>query len=73
MTTIFTLENHQAFLGKFRLKLTPANIEMLDLAYDISKYSHRNQVRESGERYFDHCKAATLILVDELGVNDVEL
>lgn len=66
-------ENHQKFLARFELKLPQRQIELLDFAYDMSKYSHRGQVRESGERYFEHCRAATLILVDELGVMDIDM
>ncbi len=66
-------EDHRSFMRRFRLKITPADIEKLDYAYDVAKYGHRNQFRESGARYFEHIRATAIILVDELGVTDVEV
>ena len=45
----------------------------MDYAYDMAKYGHRNQVRESGARYFEHVRATALILVDELGITDLDI
>lgn len=66
-------ENHAAFLRRFKLKITPADLEKLDFAYDLAKYGHRVQQRESGERYFEHLRAVALIIVDELGIMDAEI
>ncbi len=66
-------EDHGSFLSRFTLKLPPTDLERLDFAYDLSKYSHRNQFRENGDRYFEHLRASALILIDELGVMDVDL
>ncbi len=66
-------EDHDSFLKRFLLKITPSDIGRLDYAYDIAKYGHRNQFRESGARYFEHVRATAIILVDELGITDVEL
>jgi GTP pyrophosphokinase len=66
-------EDHASFLGRFRLKVTPTDLKRLDMAYDMAKYGHRNQFRESGERYFEHVRSTAIILVDELEVYDVEL
>jgi GTP pyrophosphokinase len=66
-------EDHESFLRRFRLKVTPTDLKRLDMAYDMAKYGHRNQFRESGERYFEHVRSTAIILVDELGVYDVEL
>ena len=66
-------EDHQSFISRFKLKITPADIEKLDFAYDMAKYGHRNQFRESGARYFEHLRATAIILVDEFGITDVEL
>lgn len=65
-------EDHASFLRRFRLKVTPKDLKRLDMAYDMAKYGHR-QFRESGERYFEHVRSTAIILVDELGVYDVEL
>lgn len=70
---VVTGEDHASFLRRFRLKVTPTDLKRLDMAYDMAKYGHRNQFRESGERYFEHVRSTAIILVDELGVYDVEL
>jgi len=66
-------EDHASFLRRFKLKVTPKDLKRLDMAYDMAKYGHRNQFRESGERYFEHVRSTAIILIDELGVYDVEL
>lgn len=66
-------ENHTAFLQRFKLKIKPADLDKLNFAYDLAKYGHRNQKRESGERYFEHLRAVALIIVDELEILDVEI
>ena len=66
-------EDHNSFMQRFRLKVTQADIERLDFAYDMAKYGHRNQFRESGARYFEHVRATAIILVDELRVTDAEV
>lgn len=66
-------ETHESFLSRFYLKITPKNLAKLDFAYDGAKYAHRNQSRESKERYFEHVRAVALILVDEFGITDFEI
>jgi GTP pyrophosphokinase len=66
-------EDHDSFLKRFRLKITPDEMARLDYAYDMAKHGHKEQFRESGARYFEHVRAATIILVDELGVTDTEI
>jgi GTP pyrophosphokinase len=63
-------ETHASFLARLELKHTPEDIALIDFAYDMSKYGHRNQLRDDGGRYFDHCRASTIILIDELGITD---
>jgi guanosine-3',5'-bis(diphosphate) 3'-pyrophosphohydrolase len=70
MSPIAQVENHASFLAKLALKYPPEEIELIDFAYDMAKYSHRNQVRDNGSRYFDHCRSVALILLDELGITD---
>lgn len=45
----------------------------LNRAYQFSKYAHRTQRREGGERYFEHPRAVMLILYDECTVRDPEI
>jgi len=66
-------EDHKSFLQRFKLKITPSDIEKIDYAYDMAKYGHRNQFREGGERYFEHARSTAIILIDELGITDVEM
>lgn len=66
-------EDHESFMKRFKLKVTPADVEKIDFAYDMAKYGHRNQFRESGARYFEHLRATAIILIDELGITDVEM
>ena len=66
-------EDHDSFLKRFHLKITPAEIERLDYAYEMAKYGHRNQFRETGARYFEHLRATAIILVDELTITDVDV
>jgi len=40
------------------------------LALRLAKYGHRNQTRDSGERYFEHVKGTALILIKEANVSD---
>lgn len=66
-------EDRASFMKRFRLKITKIDSERLDYAYEMAKYGHRNQFRESGERYFEHLRATAIILIDEIGVSDVEM
>ena len=66
-------EDHESFMARFKLKVRPKDIEKIDYAYDMAKYGHRNQFRESGARYFEHLRATAIILIDELGITDVEM
>ena len=47
---------------------TERDLEEIRTAYAFSKYGHRNQERENGERYFDHPKAVSLIIFDEFNI-----
>ncbi len=47
-----------------------AGLENIEAAYELAKSAHREQKRESGERYFEHPKAVANIIIDELGIRD---
>ena len=47
-------------------KLSSKYMDLVMLAYRLSKYGHRNQERDSGKRYFEHPKRVALILMKEL-------
>lgn len=56
------------YLKKLSPYFTERDIEEVQTAYAFSKYGHRNQVRDSGERYFDHPKAVSLIIFDDFTI-----
>lgn len=66
-------ENHKRFLNIFCLKITHAEMKLLDFAYQLAKYGHRNQFRETDARYFEHVRAVAIILAEEFGIFDVEI
>lgn len=44
------------------------DFQLIMLAYRLAKYGHRGQTRKGGERYFEHVKGTTLIVVQEFGI-----
>lgn len=68
-----SLPGRRAFQDKLELHLSPDEVKAVMRAYRFSKYGHRPQQRDGGDRYFDHCKSVALILIDELRVYDAEL
>lgn len=60
----------ELFFALLEISLSPEDLEKVRFAYVVSKYGHRGQTRDSGERYFDHPKAAAWILASELGCFD---
>lgn len=62
---------YELFFAPLAVSLTPNEYEQVQFAYFASKYGHAGQVRDSGERYFDHPKAAAWIYIDELGGREV--
>lgn len=61
------------FENLLRFKMSPANIKLVMEAYRMSKYGHKGQERQSGERYFEHPKAVALILINEFHIYDHEM
>ena len=61
---------YDLFFAPLKVAIEPGDYERVRFAYIISKYGHRGQVRDGGERYFDHPKAAAWIYVFELGGRD---
>ena len=60
----------QEFENLIKFSMAPLQLRRVMLAYKISKYGHKGQSRESGERYFEHPKAVALILIQELKLLD---
>jgi len=67
------LKNHQKFLDRLRGPITDHELLLVDFAYDLAKYGHREQFRDSGEQYFEHCRETALILMDELEIFNPDL
>lgn len=64
-------ENRTSFVTR----LTRFNLRekrSIMFAYDIAKFSHghKNQMRDSGVRYFEHPRSVALILLDECNIKD---
>lgn len=64
--------SREVYFSLLRPYFLDTDIEVIQAAYEFSKYGHAKQVRESGERYFDHPKSVSLIIFQELGVLDLE-
>jgi GTP diphosphokinase / guanosine-3',5'-bis(diphosphate) 3'-diphosphatase len=58
------------FFAPLVVELSPGDVELVSFAYQCSKYGHAKQVRENGQRYFDHPKSVAWIYIDELGGRD---
>lgn len=61
---------------RFRKDLIPwfsaREVKIIMRAYKFSKYGHRDQERDSGERYFEHPKAVCFSIFKELKVYDMQ-
>ncbi len=45
----------------------------IEFAYQLSKYAHKGQRRIGGERYFEHPRTVSLILLDECSITDASV
>ncbi len=74
-----THENRESFFARLEPHLAPSSLLDIQLAYTLAKFGHRAQTRkelgEDGqpERYFEHPRRVTLILLDELKIHEPEL
>jgi len=65
-------EDRQSFMDRVA-HLPRHEVLQIDMAYDMAKSAHRNQTRDTGERYFEHARAVALILMDECDVIDANV
>lgn len=68
-------ENRKTFLRRISL-LFPTfdpRYQAIERAYNYAKDAFRGKSRESGERYFEHVRAVTLIVIDYLRVKDYRI
>ena len=61
---------YESFFRPLRVALDPRDYERVHFAYVASKYGHAGQIRDGGNRYFDHPKGAAWIYISELGGRD---
>lgn len=76
---VMTDENRETFFQRLEPHLAPSELLDVQLAYTLSKYGHRAQVRKELDaqgnpvRYFEHPRRVTLILLDEVQIYDRDL
>ena len=59
--------NRLEFFSLLR-NLPPPDLKLVQNAYWYAKNVHRLDRRDSGERYFEHCRRVPLILIQERGI-----
>lgn len=63
--------SRKAFFAKLKEKITDDRcVICVEVAYNIAKEAHRRQVRDDGERYFEHVRAAAWIVLTETNITD---
>lgn len=70
-----TTMNRERFEQLLILKMRPADVELVMEAYQTAKYAHgyENQIRDNGERYFEHPRRVALIVMRELEIYDPDM
>lgn len=68
-------ENRETFFRRISLLFPTLDprYQAIERAYDYAKDAFRGKSREGGERYFEHVRAVTLILIDYLRVKDYRI
>jgi len=61
---------YRSFFALLQRDLNLSDLKSIRLAYFASEIGHAGEVRDSGEGYFDHPKAAAWIYINELGGRD---
>lgn len=67
------MENRDSFMALLTdaALFTDEDIARVEMAYDLSKYAHRAQLRKDGERVFEHPRRAARSLLDRLKIYDL--
>ena len=68
-------ENRESFFRRVHLFALPYHNDALLVAkaYQVAKETFRGTHRKQGERYFEHCRAVALILMDILSETDIQM
>jgi (p)ppGpp synthase/HD superfamily hydrolase len=61
------------FLALLKNKVSKKDLLLIEDAYTLAKYGHRNQERDEGVRYFEHPKQVALVIIKELNIFDPEI
>ena len=56
--------NRQGFFQKLQGRMSDADMVSISYAYWFAKAVHRNQTRDCGERYFEHCRRVAYTLME---------
>ncbi len=75
MGFLYASENRETFFKRisFLFPTSDPRYKKIVEAYDDAKDAFREISRDDGERYFEHIRAAVLILIDHLRVKDYKL
>jgi len=65
-TTVGRLE----FMSTLSPFFTPEEMAQIEAAYFFSKNAHSEQLRDDGNRYFEHPKTVAWLLADHFGIHD---
>jgi GTP diphosphokinase / guanosine-3',5'-bis(diphosphate) 3'-diphosphatase len=63
----------EAIFGRIKNQVGKDDYEKISFAYILASYGHRDQKRDNGEDYFNHCIRTAFILINELHIYDSEL
>ena len=68
-------KNRESFFRRIALLFPVSDFryKIIERAYDTAKDAFCNEVRDGNERYFEHLRGVTLILIEHLRVRDHEL
>jgi len=62
-----------ALIEHCRVNLPLVNKSLIEKAFNLSFEAHRNDIRASGEPYFEHPYAVALIVAKEIPLDDVSV
>ncbi|MDP2598546.1 MAG: HD domain-containing protein [Candidatus Liptonbacteria bacterium] len=57
--------NREEFFELLKSKISQPGLDLVQDAYNLAKNLHRDQMRDDGERYFEHCRRVALVIILE--------
>ena len=68
------MPDRQKFFAEIYRQISDLRLQLaVEFAYNFAKEAHRNQTRDSGERYFNHCKAVAWVFLTEVNMQSQHL